>query len=59
MGLLLEGIFRVERVLGEGGMGTVYAARNVRTGDLFAVKVLHRRIARDEASSPASAARRG
>jgi TolB-like protein/tRNA A-37 threonylcarbamoyl transferase component Bud32 len=33
--------FEVERVLGQGGMGTVYLARDARLGRQVAVKVLH------------------
>jgi serine/threonine protein kinase len=45
-GLLLEkgdlvaGKYRVERVIGAGGMGQVVAARHVELGNLFAIKVL-------------------
>ncbi|MFO0574783.1 MAG: protein kinase [Polyangia bacterium] len=39
--------YQVERLLGGGGMGAVYAARHVRTGGLFAVKILHRETAAD------------
>ena len=34
--------YRVERVLGTGGMGVVVAARHVETGELRAVKVMNR-----------------
>jgi serine/threonine-protein kinase len=39
--------YQIERRLGGGGMGAVYAARHVRTGGLFAVKILHRETASD------------
>jgi serine/threonine-protein kinase len=32
--------YRVERVLGQGGMGVVVAARHVELGELFAIKLL-------------------
>jgi serine/threonine-protein kinase len=40
-GDVLRGKYRVERVLGSGGMGTVVLAVNVKLGQRVAVKVLH------------------
>ncbi len=40
VGRVLEGKFRVERLLGEGGMGRVYLAEHVRIGRRCALKVL-------------------
>ena len=37
---LFAGKYEVERVLGEGGMGVVFAARHVRLGQRVAIKVL-------------------
>ncbi|MBX3230905.1 MAG: serine/threonine protein kinase [Labilithrix sp.] len=39
-GDLVAGRYRVERVIGAGGMGQVVAARHVELGNLFAIKVL-------------------
>jgi len=39
-GEVLLGKYRVERVLGQGGMGIVVAARHVHLGELFAIKML-------------------
>jgi tRNA A-37 threonylcarbamoyl transferase component Bud32 len=44
-GALLDGRYQLERVLARGGMGVVYAARNVRTGQRVAIKwILARRL---------------
>lgn len=39
-GAVLAGRYRVERILGQGAMGVVVAARHVDLGELFAVKLL-------------------
>jgi eukaryotic-like serine/threonine-protein kinase len=41
IGELLEGKYRVDRLLGEGGMGAVYEAEHTLIGRKVAVKVLH------------------
>ncbi len=41
IGQVLEGRYRVEELIGEGGMGRVYLAEHVDIGKKFAVKVLH------------------
>jgi serine/threonine protein kinase len=40
-GDVLLGKFRVERLLGRGGMGVVVAARHVELDELFAIKLMH------------------
>ncbi len=47
IGRILARTYHVERLLGGGGMGSVYAARHVRTGGLCAVKLLHPETAAD------------
>jgi serine/threonine protein kinase len=39
-GDVLTGKYRVERVLGRGGMGMVVAARHLQLGELYAIKVM-------------------
>ncbi len=50
LGFVLDGKWRLDAVLGVGGMGSVYAAEHVRNGSRVAVKVLHADVARDGAS---------
>lgn len=40
IGSILLGKYRVERVLGQGGMGFVVAARHEELGELFAIKMM-------------------
>lgn len=47
VGKVLDGKYRIERLLGVGGMGAVYRAEHVGIGRVCAVKVLHRRYTRD------------
>src|SRR5690348_13178696 len=42
------GPYKIGRKLGRGGMGTVYAAVNVETGEAAAVKVLSPALAQEE-----------
>jgi serine/threonine-protein kinase len=50
-GTIVADKYRLERVLGRGGMGTVIEARHVQLGLPFALKFLHRSIA-DNATVP-------
>ncbi|MBK7154201.1 MAG: protein kinase [Sandaracinaceae bacterium] len=48
IGSLVGGTFRIERVVGAGGMATVYAATHtLKPGRLVAIKILHPRFADD------------
>jgi eukaryotic-like serine/threonine-protein kinase len=49
-GAVLDGKWRIEGLLGQGGMGSVYAAIHVRNAAKVAIKVLHPDVARDESS---------
>src|SRR3954469_9569903 len=48
IGRVVGGNFRIENLLGGGGMGNVYRAEQLSLGKAVAVKVLHRELMRDE-----------
>lgn len=50
VGRVLDDKYRLERRLGEGGMGTVYHATHLLIDRPVAVKVLHQRFVEDEAA---------
>jgi serine/threonine protein kinase len=47
-GRVVDGRYRILRVLGEGGMGTVYAGEHVEIGKGVAVKILHPQYSRQQ-----------
>src|SRR5206468_11530848 len=48
IGRIFMGRYEAVRLLGEGGMGKVYLARQVDLGRQVVVKVMHEHIAQDE-----------
>src|SRR5262245_12500273 len=49
-GTVLAGRYRIERQLGEGGMGSVYLVEHVHTDQKLAVKILHSAVVKDAAA---------
>ena len=47
LGKIVDGRYRVEEVLGRGGMGVVYKITHQRMGKIAAMKVLHREMAKN------------
>jgi hypothetical protein len=47
VGMVLRGKYRLDRLLGVGGMACVYAATHLRNADRVAVKILHRDLSID------------
>jgi serine/threonine protein kinase len=50
VGQTLDGRYLIERKIGEGGMGVVYAARHLIIERPLAIKVLKREVARDQST---------
>ena len=48
LGVVIDGRYRIEQVLGEGGMGIVYLATHTALNKRMALKVLRGEMARDE-----------
>ena len=48
VGRVIDNRYRIHHRIGEGGMGTVYAAEHVEIGKSVAVKILHRILAGEE-----------
>ena len=46
LGQVIAEKYRIERLLGRGGMGEVYEARHVIVGRRFAIKFLHAHLSR-------------
>ncbi len=47
VGQVIAGRYKIDEVIGRGGMGVVYRVEHVRMGKLMAVKLLHGELARD------------
>src|SRR6185503_16553018 len=48
IGRTLDGRYRIEAVLGEGGMGLVYRAKHAILGKPLAIKVLRSEVSKDQ-----------
>ena len=48
VGRIVEGRYKIERIIGKGGMGTVYSCRHVVVGKLAAMKVLKSGVERSD-----------
>lgn len=47
LGALVDGRYKVEEIIGRGGMGVVYKIKHQRMGKVAAMKVMHSELARD------------
>ncbi len=50
-GDVVAGKYRIDALLGEGGMGAVFKATHVKLGEAFAVKVMHSQLAKSREGS--------
>jgi serine/threonine protein kinase len=48
VGAVLHETYRIVRVIGAGGMGSVYEAQHVRLPKHFAIKVLHTEVLKNQ-----------
>ena len=48
VGVIISGRYRIDALLGEGGMGAVYRAEHIHMRKIVALKVLHRRMTANE-----------
>ncbi len=48
VGQIIEGRYKIERIIGKGGMGVVYACRHVVVGKIAAMKVLKAGVERSD-----------
>jgi serine/threonine-protein kinase len=49
-GTIINGRYKVEKLIGHGGMGTVYAVAHTNTGEALALKLLHPALAENDAA---------
>lgn len=47
IGMVLDGKYKIERLIGKGGMGNVYESKQLHMGLLVAVKILHPHLITD------------
>jgi eukaryotic-like serine/threonine-protein kinase len=50
LGMVLDGKYRVEKLIGKGGMGNVYGGKHLHIGVPVAIKVLHPHLISDDTS---------
>jgi eukaryotic-like serine/threonine-protein kinase len=50
IGMVLDGKYKVEKLIGRGGMGNVYGGRHLHIGVPVAIKVLHPHLIADDTS---------